>query len=152
VDDQVNPYAPPQADGEPSATSDGDETSWLDASGGARFLNMIIDGVGRGIFAYVLTFMLAMAGIRMDGMTGILFGLCSMIVYYLGFETLLGRTPGKLITGTRVVKDDGSPLTLVDVLKRTLSRFVPFEPFSFLGDSRGWHDRWSHTRVISVRR
>jgi uncharacterized RDD family membrane protein YckC len=152
VREPVNPYAPPQADREQSPTEDADEIDWLDASGGARFLNLIIDLVCRMIFAYVVAFMLAIGGVRMDGASSIVFGLCSMLVYYVGFETLFGRTPGKLVTGTRVVKDDGSRLTFGDVLKRTLCRFVPFEPLSFLGDTRGWHDRWSSTRVVSVRR
>jgi hypothetical protein len=37
------------------------------------------------------------------------------------------------------------------ILGRTFSRFVPFEPFSFLGSGHGWHDRWSDTRVVRTR-
>jgi uncharacterized RDD family membrane protein YckC len=154
VQDPINPYAPPETDTRPAPTADDDDDDLdvMDASAGARFANLLIDLVCRMVFAYVLAFALAMTGVRMAGLEGIVFGLGSMLLYYVGFETLFGRTPGKLITGTRVVRMDGRPLTFLDVLKRTLCRFVPFEPFSFLSDARGWHDRWSDTRVVSVRR
>jgi uncharacterized RDD family membrane protein YckC len=75
-----------------------------------------------------------------------------MLVYYVACEAILGRTPAKLITGTRVVTETGEPPSFGQVLGRTLARFVPFEPFSCLGDPPvGWHDSWSHTRVVRTR-
>ena len=60
-----------------------------------------------------------------------------------------GKSLGKLITGTRAVNEDGSPLTAKSALLRGLSRAVPFDQFSALGSpSYPWHDRWSHTIVI----
>jgi uncharacterized RDD family membrane protein YckC len=53
-----------------------------------------------------------------------------MIGYYLGFEFLISATPGKLVTRTRVVGEDGSKPSLLRIFGRTLMRFVPFEPFS----------------------
>jgi hypothetical protein len=67
-------------------------------------------------------------------------------VYYLFYETLLGATPAKLLSETRVVDEDGQKLKLSVGLQRTLIRFVPFEPFSFL--SYGWHDKWTNTIVV----
>lgn len=32
-----------------------------------------------------------------------------------------------------------------------MARMVPFEAFSFLGE-RGWHDSWSGTQVVEVRK
>ena len=61
-----------------------------------------------------------------------------------------GRSLGKLITGTKVVKSDGSELTTDDLLKRNFSRAVPFDQLSFLG-SNGWHDKWSDTNVVRVK-
>ena len=58
-----------------------------------------------------------------------------------------GRSLGKLITGTMVVKEDGSLPTSTDFLKRNFSRIVPFDGLSFLGN-RGWHDSWSDTAVV----
>ena len=59
-----------------------------------------------------------------------------------------GRSLGKLITGTKVVKIDGSALTTDDLLKRNFSRAVPFDQLSFFGNN-GWHDNWSDTRVVN---
>ena len=58
-----------------------------------------------------------------------------------------GKSLGKFITGTMVVKEDGSLPTSNDFLKRNFSRIVPFDSLSFLGN-RGWHDSWSDTKVV----
>ena len=81
-----------------------------------------------------------------------MFGTGLMLVYYLPSEALFGRTVGKLVTRTRVVSQSGGPPDFLQVLRRTLIRFVPFEPFSFLSKrSVGLHDRWSETRVVLTR-
>jgi len=72
--------------------------------------------------------------------------LYAFVIYLTEFLTK-GRSLGKLITGTMVVKDDGSLPTSEDFLKRNFSRIVPFDALSFLG-SRGWHDSWSYTKVV----
>ena len=72
--------------------------------------------------------------------------LYAFVIYLTEFLTK-GRSLWKLITGTMVVKDDGSLPTSEDFLKRNFSRIVPFDAFSFLG-SRGWHDSWSDTKVV----
>lgn len=73
-----------------------------------------------------------------------------MFIYYFFTELLLkGRTIGKFITGTRAITTDFNVLSAGDAAKRTLSRFVPFEAFSFLGNyDNGWHDRWTDTMVV----
>ena len=70
------------------------------------------------------------------------------------FEAAFGWTFAKLITGTRVVRIDGTKPSFPQVIGRTLARFIPFEPFSVLfSDSKlGWHDSLSNTRVVRVRR
>lgn len=78
-----------------------------------------------------------------------LFTLCLFMVYYLFFEITFQRTPAKYITKTRVVMYDGSKPDAASIVKRTLSRFVPFEPVSgFKG--LWWHDRWTKTRVVKA--
>ena len=74
--------------------------------------------------------------------------------YYIVFEAAFGWTFAKLITGTRVIRVDGTKPKVPQILGRTLARFIPFEPFSVLfSDSKlGWHDSLSNTRVVSVRR
>ncbi len=81
-----------------------------------------------------------------------IFSLALIMLYYLLFEFSIGRTPGKLVTGTKVVTENNEKPSLAQIAGRTLSRFVPFEPFSFLSDTnRGWHDRWSKTYVKKCR-
>jgi hypothetical protein len=58
-----------------------------------------------------------------------------------------GRSLGKLITGTKVIKTDGSELSYTDLLKRNFIRAVPFDQLSFMG-SKGWHDNFSDTAVV----
>jgi hypothetical protein len=73
------------------------------------------------------------------------------LVYYPFFETLLGTTPAKILTRTRVVTVSGDKISFNDSFNRTLSRFVPFESFSFFG-AEGWHDQWSGTVVVKETR
>lgn len=55
------------------------------------------------------------------GIVGIVSLVIAMIGYPLMFETLTrGRTPGKMIMGLRVVRDDGGPITFRHALARGL--------------------------------
>lgn len=63
-----------------------------------------------------------------------------------------GRTIGKYITGTRAISTDGTEPTFYDYFIRNISRLVPFDAFSFLGGGNGWHDSWSDTRVVNVKK
>lgn len=72
-----------------------------------------------------------------------------MILYYVGFEALSFRTPGKMVCQTRVMRPDGDDPTVLRVLARTLLRLLPLEQLSFLGPlNSGWHDRWTDTCVV----
>jgi len=132
----------------------------VQASGGKRFANYLIDLL---VF-YILVFM-----------AGIVVGLVSpetidsiddenagfnfvenlvfisiFVLYTFGIEAIFkGKTFGKLMTGTRAVNEDGSNITAKTALLRGLSRVVPFEAFSALGNpSYPWHDKWTRTYVI----
>jgi uncharacterized RDD family membrane protein YckC len=70
------------------------------------------------------------------------------VFYYTTLEAVTGRTVGKLITGTQVVDKDGKLPALGVIFRRSLSRIVPFEAFSFLANARGWHDTWTDTWVV----
>ncbi len=76
-----------------------------------------------------------------------------IFLYYFIFELIWQRTPGKFLTGTKVIDFNGRKPDIITIFQRTLIRFVPFEPFSFLGKKAyGWHDNWSGTYVIKARR
>ena len=63
-----------------------------------------------------------------------------MILYYMITEGLSGRSLGKLITKTKVINMENEKPSFINILGRTMCRFIPFEAFSFLGDGKGWHD------------
>jgi len=74
-------------------------------------------------------------------------------VYYGLFETLTQRSPGKYITGTKVVLRDGTKPGDGAILLRSLCRQIPFEILSFLGRfGIGWHDMFSKTLVVDANR
>lgn len=81
------------------------------------------------------------------GMTGTY--LSFAIFYYLVFESLFGRTMGKIITGSIVVDENGLKPSFGVVCTRTLCRLIPFDALSFLSKSgRIWHDSFSKTYVV----
>jgi uncharacterized RDD family membrane protein YckC len=152
VGEAVNPYAPPQTrEPEEAPSRKRKKRRRLeDASTGKRFANMLIDT----FIVWVINFVLGIGLVfgRPAGAELLLYavGLTSSFLYYVVCEgLLLGRTVGKLVTGTKVVDEDGNPPTLGTVMLRTVCRWVPFEPFSCFG-GRGWHDRWSGTHVVEV--
>jgi len=83
-----------------------------------------------------------------------LVGFLLFLLYYGCAEGATGRTIGKLAAGTRVVMADGSQPRLAVTFRRALCRLIPLDPISFLGHEgrMGWHDRFSGTLVVSLRR
>ena len=74
-------------------------------------------------------------------------------IYYIFFESIWQRTPGKWITKTKVVTLNGGKPTFWRVVGRTLARIIPFEKFSFLVGKYpfGWHDMLSGTMVVPAK-
>ncbi|WP_212006591.1 RDD family protein [Chitinophaga sp. HK235] len=70
------------------------------------------------------------------------------ILYYSIMEGLTGRTIGKMLTGTRVVTLDYERISFGQVMGRSFSRIIPFEPFSMLFGPTPWHDMWTNTTVV----
>ena len=75
--------------------------------------------------------------------------LYSFLLFLVEFITK-GRSLGKFLTGTKVVKTDGSDLSMMDLLKRNFIRIVPFDQLSFIG-SKGFHDNFSDTAVVRMK-
>jgi len=104
-------------------------------------------------FANVLIDTLAMVGINFAMAFGIgeipLMGYIVSFAYYTILEGTTGVTLGKLVTGTKVITEHRERVDMGGAALRSLSRFVPFEAFSFFGKSqRGWHDIWTKTYVV----
>lgn len=74
--------------------------------------------------------------------------------YMFIVEALLkGKSLGKLITGTRAVRQDGTAITVRDAQLRGLCRMIPFHPLSAIGmPCYPWHDRWTKTLVIDEKK
>lgn len=136
------------------------------ADKGYRFLNYLIDFGFSVMVIVVLAFIYVIAQYfitgkdmdeAMDEITNVnplLDRIGTLLLYglimFLMEKFSNGRSLGKLITGTKVVKADGSELTTDDLLKRNFTRAVPFDQLTFLGNT-GWHDGWSNTRVVRVK-
>jgi uncharacterized RDD family membrane protein YckC len=139
------PYAPPAS----MLTEPRIDPAERGASRGRRFADLMIDQIAMAVVSAVST------AIHPDkGMAEILLeSIVVPFVYYAVLEATFGWTLGKLVTGTRVVAVDGGRATVMQILGRTLARFIPFEPLSFFGRGApvGWHDSLSDTRVIQIR-
>lgn len=117
------------------------------ASGGKRFANLIIDIIAMVILSFFIGIILgSMAATETMLM---LASYLTYFIYYWLMEAVLGKTVGKYVTRTRVVKPDGSQPSAINILGRTFSRIIPFDAFSYLGStSSGWHDSIPKIYVI----
>jgi len=128
------------------------------ATRGRRFTNLVIDTIiyEIGMFILINPLVRLIFGnfLYKNFWSGFLFALFMQFVYYFVFETTLQKTPGKFITGTKVVMVDGTKPDYATIAKRTLIRLVPFEVISMYtgkeAEKKGtwWHDRWAGTRVV----
>lgn len=142
-----NPYAASTL--APSLTPQFAANDWESAGLGRRWFNSFADGIGIGIFQGVAMGAFVESGSGGSGASIIALSLLPVVVYYVAFESMFGKTPGKFLTGTLVIDENGGRPSVGQVVVRTLVRFVPFEALSFLSSSRrGWHDKWAKTYVV----
>jgi uncharacterized RDD family membrane protein YckC len=142
--------------------------SFEDATTGQRFANYIIDLIVFYVLAMIFGVILGIilystnpeSTFFDDADTGIMGSILDRLIALLFYGLYMsiteglfkGRTLGKLITGTKAVRyEDGSDINWSDAFKRGFSRAVPFEPFSAFG-GRPWHDTWTDTRVVKIRK
>lgn len=130
------------------------EAMYEDASKWKRFANYIIDLIGFYALVFITGIIFALSNITIEEskLNDYIFGITIMILYYMITEGLSGRSLGKLITKTKVINMENEKPTFINILGRTLCRFIPFEAFSFLGDGNGWHDKASKTRVVNIKK
>jgi uncharacterized RDD family membrane protein YckC len=141
---------------------------YVEASSGSRFFNLLIDNLFMNYaLGYATGYLIAkvLASVAPEFLVRIVYGddrvdyylfiyivaIFNYLMYYTICEKAFnGYTLGKMITGTKAIRADGQPLTFKDAFLRSLSRLVPFEPFSALGGTP-WHDSWTKTTVIKAR-
>lgn len=131
-----------------------DERNTVPASIGKRILNGLIDV----IFFYIIVVMLGFTTVLFGNLSASsgsflynIIGYIIYILYYFVMEASTGKTIGKMITKTKVVKEDGSESDTYTAFIRSVSRLIPFEAFSLLGKDRiGWHDSIAKSRVVNA--
>ena len=118
-----------------------------------RFLATIIDFVLVGIVTSIIGSLLG-GGATASGLTFIL-----GLAYYLYFWSSYGhgQTLGKRALSIRVVKTDGTELTLVDALIRyvglivsCIALFIGVIWVAFDPNKQGWHDKIAKTYVVKA--
>lgn len=105
--------------------------------------NLFTDPIFAGLFGWLDAF-------RNDGIQIQVMLLLTMLPYYYLSEGWLGYSPMKALTGCGIVNFRGEVPSTVTVLGRSLARWIPFNPLSFLFLKRGWHDTVSGTYVIRL--
>lgn len=156
--DSTSPYAAPQSDVQT------DQEKFLEvipAGRWKRFFNFLVDYIGMYALIFIFAIIFAFSGgeatlMRLETISPLeefAFGYLCYLGYYLFFESIFGKTLGKLITGTAVVNEHGGKPTFKQYLYRSLCRLIPFEPFSFFRSGGvGWHDSIPNTYVIDTRK
>lgn len=149
--EHLNPYSPPQSDIAIVNT----KRAMVRASRGRRFGTLLVDYALFILLAFCIGIVIALLfgeeGIKMiQSIPDIVLGFPIFFMYYIFFEGIWARTPGKLLFGTVVVTESGTKPSIKQVIGRTLCRFIPFEAFSCLGE-RGWHDSIPETQVVLVK-
>ncbi len=118
-----------------------------------RTFAYLIDGIGLYIIQTVLTSIL-FGG---DGFRGSGLNLLLGLGYFLYFWSSYGhgQTIGMKLFGIRVVKTDGSELTITNALIRYLGLLISFFCFAigviwvaFDPNKQGWHDKIAGTYVV----
>lgn len=133
----------------------------VQASHAKRFGNYIIDVIAFNILFVIILFLSAsfspqvLKWIQRVAVEQISLTEQLMIMVFYGTYMFIveavfkGKSLGKFITGTRVVKQDGAQITVRDAQLRGLCRMIPFHPLSAIGmPCYPWHDRWTKTFVI----
>jgi len=130
------------------------------AASGKRLTNLLIDRVAFYLLLMLMGLLMGMVTpqavtyLKSIADNRLLDFLITSFLYALFMSVqeaaLGGKSLGKLITGTRAVMEDGTPLSTHAAFSRGLARIVPFEPFSALFDNppHPWHDRWTNSMVI----
>ncbi len=150
--DPANPYEAPEASVYVAIESRSREL----VSGWRRLGTYLIDIV----CFYVIFFVILLAVIfvfgdarldTLDGIAGNLIGIGFYLIYYIGFESVFARTPGKFVLGTVVVDEKGNKPSTGQFIGRSFGRLIPFEGLSCFGSqTRGWHDSVANTYVVRV--
>ena len=124
-----------------------------------RFVAYIIDAIIVGVVLGVLSGILsaAMGAERAAGVISII-SLVVSVAYYVYFWTTSGQTIGQKVMGLRVIRTDGSTLTVGNAVMRMIGiaissavLFIGLIWVAFDANKQGWHDKIAGTYVVHVK-
>lgn len=108
------------------------------AGAGSRMAAALLDGVILAVVVVATLVAVTVLGLAAEPETGtFLLGFASLLVtvevigYYVVFEGLRGKTPGKMALGLRVTGAGGEPVSFVRAAIRNLVRIVDFLPVAY---------------------
>jgi uncharacterized RDD family membrane protein YckC len=121
-----------------------------------RFLAILIDSIIVGIVNSAIG---AILGLNTNGRSGlqILLGLVYYIYFWSNSSPWPGQTIGSKLLNIRVIRTDGSDLTISQALIRyigfvisTLVLLIGLIWAAFDANKQGWHDKIADTYVVKV--
>lgn len=111
-----------------------------------RFFANFIDG----LIVFIVQLLLSAAGFDSSS-AGVIFA----AIYFVGFWTATGTSPGKMMLSLRIEKQDGKPLGFGDALLRYFGTIISsiilgigYLMIAFDDRKRGLHDIIAKTRVV----
>lgn len=133
---------------------------------GPRLLAALIDGSMVGFLSFMLALVIGVVAMFTNmistgqdssalEMLTIFSLLIFSIIYYVGFWANDGQTMGNIVTGLKVVRTDGSQLSIGRALLRYVGYLISAALFSigffwaaFDSKRQGWHDKLADTLVV----
>jgi len=118
------------------------------ASKTIRFINFLFDTAIYLTFVFIF-FMFLRDVIAKENVKWI--SILIYFLYYFLFEYFTGQTFGKLATKSKVISLTTKRKSyFLQILVRTLMRFIPIDILSYLFLSNGLHDWISKTKVVKL--
>lgn len=113
-----------------------------------RLVNFLLDTAF--YFAFIVAFLMVFKNeIEQENIKWI--SILIYFLYYFLFEYLIGQTPGKIITHSKIISlRENNDYYFIRITLRTLMRFIPVDMFSYLFSYRGLHDWISNTTIIKL--
>jgi len=112
-----------------------------------RFINFVIDTIIFTLFIFIF-FSLFKNVISKENVYIISIGL--YFLYYFLQEYFLKKTFEKWITKTEIVSNYKRKNYFLQILIRTITRFIIIDVFSYLFTSKGFHDLFSKTETVKI--
>jgi len=113
-----------------------------------RFINFLLDTAIYFLFMLVLllVFKNSIAQEKVKWISILVY-----FSYYFIFECINGQTIGKIITRSKVISlTETKDFFYIQILLRTLMRFIPLDMLTYIFSFRGLHDWISKTTVIKL--